>query len=118
MWVNAVKAIGDAPEGCHWVDVCDRGADTFEFLEYEDQARAALRDPLDAQPGLGGRRRREAPHLLHDLLRALDAQLGWQVKVSANKRPAGTHGEGAVLLVGGNDQGPARAQGASTDVSR
>src|SRR5947209_3926375 len=37
LWIQAVQAIGPAPEGCHWVDVCDRGADTFEFLEYQCQ---------------------------------------------------------------------------------
>ena len=35
LWVNAARQIGPAPAGCHRVDVCDRGADTFEFLEHE-----------------------------------------------------------------------------------
>lgn len=83
LWVNAVKAIGDAPEGCHWVDVCDRGADTFEFLEYEIKRgrhfviRSSHSRALEVEDAGG-------PHLLHDLLRGLDAQVGWQVKVSVN----------------------------------
>jgi len=84
LWVNAVKAIGNAPEGCHWIDVCDRGADTFEFLEYEHEngrhylIRSTYSRALEVEDKKG-------PHLLHNLLRSLDAQLGWQVKVSANK---------------------------------
>jgi hypothetical protein len=35
LWVRACAAIGPAPAGCTWVDVCDRGADTFEFLDSE-----------------------------------------------------------------------------------
>lgn len=32
LWPDGVAAIGPAPEGCSWVHVADRGADTFEFL--------------------------------------------------------------------------------------
>lgn len=35
LWVKACAALGPAPPGCTWVDVADRGADTFEFLDYE-----------------------------------------------------------------------------------
>lgn len=83
LWVNAVRQIGPAPEGCHWVDVCDRGADTFEFLEYECNSdrhfviRSTHSRVLEVDSD-------EQPHLLHDLLRSLPAQLGWVVKVSAN----------------------------------
>lgn len=35
LWTTASVAIGDTPPGCHWIDVCDRGADLFEFLEGE-----------------------------------------------------------------------------------
>ena len=33
LWIQACTASGPIPEGCTWVDVCDRGADTFEFLD-------------------------------------------------------------------------------------
>jgi hypothetical protein len=32
LWTTGVAAVGPAPEGCLWVHVVDRGADTFEFL--------------------------------------------------------------------------------------
>jgi hypothetical protein len=90
LWVQAVRQIGPAPVGCHWVDVCDRGADTFEFLEYEVGhgrhfvIRSSCSRALEVESA-------GQPHLLHDLLRSRPAQLGWQVQVSANRgQPART----------------------------
>jgi hypothetical protein len=37
LWVKGVEAIGHRPEGALWVDVADRGSDTFEFIEREEQ---------------------------------------------------------------------------------
>ena len=87
LWVKAVKAIGPAPQGCHWVDVCDRAADTFEFLEHEIDnnrhcvVRSTYSRALEVESD-------QQPHLLHDLLRSLPAQLGWRVEVAANKGQA------------------------------
>jgi hypothetical protein len=38
LWIKGVEAAGPAPAGRTVVDVCDRGADTIEFLEYECRA--------------------------------------------------------------------------------
>lgn len=35
LWQRGCAAVGPAPEGRWWVDVCDRGSDSFEFLEFE-----------------------------------------------------------------------------------
>jgi len=38
LWLKGCEAVGPAPRGPGaplWVDVCDRGADTSEFIEYE-----------------------------------------------------------------------------------
>jgi hypothetical protein len=84
LWVRAAAQIGPAPAGCHWVDVCDRGADTFEFLEYEVRhgrhfvIRSTHSRALAVAAG-------GPPQRLHDLLRSLPGQLGWEVEVSANK---------------------------------
>lgn len=85
LWVKAVQAIGPAPAGGHWVDVCDRGADTFEFLEYESrhQRHFVIRSTYSRALEVEGT---EGPHVLHALLRSLEAQVGWTVKVSANKK--------------------------------
>jgi hypothetical protein len=32
LWIKGIEAVGPAPEGCCWVHVADRGADSFEFL--------------------------------------------------------------------------------------
>lgn len=39
MWVQAVDSLEPSPEGQRAVDVCDRAADTFEFLDREIQLR-------------------------------------------------------------------------------
>jgi hypothetical protein len=88
LWVKAVQQIGLAPPGCHWVDVCDRGADTFEFLEYEVRhgrhfvVRSTHSRALEVQT-------EGQPHLLHELLRSLPAQRGWEVELAANTKQPG-----------------------------
>jgi hypothetical protein len=32
LWANGFAGVGHAPQGCLWVDVCDRGGDVFEAL--------------------------------------------------------------------------------------
>lgn len=62
LWQRGCAAVGPAPAGRMWVDVCDRGSDSFEFLQYAHAharhyvIRAAkdrkLKDPLgpDGKP--------------------------------------------------------------------
>ena len=38
LWIKGVEAAGPVPAGRTVVDVCDRGADTIEFLEYQCRA--------------------------------------------------------------------------------
>lgn len=84
LWIEAGRRIGPAPEGCHWIDVCDRGADTFEFLEFEIQRgrHFVIRSTHSRTLEMASEGQ---PRRLHDFLRALPAQLGWTVDVSANK---------------------------------
>jgi hypothetical protein len=35
LWTAASQAVGPAPPGRTWVDVCDRGADVFEYLDHK-----------------------------------------------------------------------------------
>ena len=35
LWVQGSTAVGPAPEGAVWVDVCDRGADLCEYLDHK-----------------------------------------------------------------------------------
>ncbi len=34
LWIKGCQATGQRPEGALWIDVNDRGADTFEYLDY------------------------------------------------------------------------------------
>jgi len=76
LWSDAVKALGPVPEGKHWVDVADRGADLFEFLATEDDlGRACLvrathnRNILIGHEGAGA----DSAGKLFDYLRSLPA---------------------------------------------
>jgi len=37
LWQQARDRMGEAPGGCTWIDIADRGGDIFEFLEQECQ---------------------------------------------------------------------------------
>jgi hypothetical protein len=82
LWLRAVEAIVPAPAGTTWVDVCDRGADTFEFLEHEGRhgrhfvIRSTHNRALEVAEDDG-------PHRLHDRLRSLPATTSWSVSVAA-----------------------------------
>jgi Transposase DNA-binding len=83
LWVRAAQALGPAPADACWVDVCDRGADTFEFLEYEVRRgrhfviRSTYNRAVVVVDEDGG------PPLLHDRLRAQPAQLDWTTRLAA-----------------------------------
>ena len=84
LWVRAVQAIGPAPvEGPLWVDVCDRGADTFEFLEYETTHGRSFVVRSTYNRALASTAT-EQPRLLHDLLRSQAGMATWTVEVANN----------------------------------
>jgi hypothetical protein len=59
LWAEGCAGVGPAPDGAMWVDVCDRGGDCFEFLEFEHGharhylLRAAKDRRLDGEDHLG-----------------------------------------------------------------
>jgi hypothetical protein len=74
LWSRAVLDLPAAPAGKRWVDVCDRGADLFEFLATEQSLNrlclvrsAHNRRIRIGQDGEGGKA------LLHDYLKTLPA---------------------------------------------
>jgi hypothetical protein len=81
LWSQAVEQAPVAPEGKRWVDVCDRGADLFEFLATEQRLgrHCLVRSAYNRRIRLGhdglGRQT-----LLQDHLRTLPAE-GEQSKV-------------------------------------
>ncbi len=87
LWLRAVDDIGPAPAGRLWVDVADRGADAFEFLQaLVDRRRhfviRSCHNRALHQVGGGG------PRLLHDYLAGLPGLCGWTVPVAATPKRA------------------------------
>src|ERR1051326_3929476 len=37
LWLKGCQRTGAVPSGCRWIDIADRGCDTFEFLQYEQE---------------------------------------------------------------------------------
>jgi hypothetical protein len=74
LWSTAVRACPLAPASKHWVDVCDRGADIFEFLATERQLgrRCVVRSTSNRSVRIGHEGTGEKK-LLHDYLRTLPA---------------------------------------------
>jgi len=42
LWKRGSEAIGSAPEGHRWVEVCDRGGDLLEYLDHVEHARRPM----------------------------------------------------------------------------
>lgn len=74
LWSNAVRACPPVPAGKHWVDVCDRGADLFEFLATEQclGRSCVVRSTHNRSIRIGHDGHGEKA-LLHDWLRSLPA---------------------------------------------
>jgi hypothetical protein len=75
LWKRGREAIGPAPPGARWVDVCDRGGDGFEFLAYEHAAgqRYLVRSQSNRRGRVGHGPLGPAAKL-HDHRRGLPAQ--------------------------------------------
>ena len=74
LWSNAVEACPQAPAGKRWVDVCDRGADLFEFLATEQRlGRPCVVRSTHNRSIRVGHDGKGAKKLLHDWLRKLPA---------------------------------------------
>jgi hypothetical protein len=84
LWKQGSQAIGPAPEGATWIDVCDRGADVFEYIEYIHKTNRhyivrSKHDRLCTVPGVAGPRRGK----LHAYARGLEPLGGRYVEVAA-----------------------------------
>ena len=81
LWLEGTKTL---PAGRKIVDVCDRGADTFEFMEHEIKSGRTFvirsAHSRGALPGHGQSMDRE---LLHDLARAVTPLGQWTLSIPA-----------------------------------
>ena len=94
LWLKGCEATGPVPPGCNWVDVCDRGSDTFEFLEYEHRQgrkyviRSARDRNVDGEDHVGGDRIHQTLHAYaRDLATLGTKQVQTQAR-SGGRRPA------------------------------
>ena len=84
LWLQGTQ---DLPARCQVVDVCDRGADTFEFLEHESKSQRKFvvrsKSNRSIQIGHDGEKGKA---LLHNYARTLPAQVS-DVEVSVKYSP-------------------------------
>jgi hypothetical protein len=85
LWVKAAANVGPAPPGKVWVRVCDRAADTFEYLDFMVNDRLSFVFRSCQNRALEVEADDRGPRLLHDRLRTLPPQASWEVEVSAQK---------------------------------
>lgn len=80
LWMAGLDALGPTPPGACWIDVCDRGADTFEFLFelVERQRRFVVRSKFNRALGCTNSQTK-ATALLHDTMRGLAATSTWDL---------------------------------------
>ena len=90
LWLRGAEAVGPVPQGKRWIDVADRGADTFEFLDYErrHERHFVIRSAYNRRLAGGERAKRR---YLHTVARRLPMLGTRTVKVPARAgQPART----------------------------
>jgi hypothetical protein len=121
LWKRGSEAIGPAPEGATWVDICDRGADVFEYIAYKhetsghyivrskhDRLCTVLIDGVPCRRKLHGHARQLEPlggrHVAvaardgHPARRAKVLVAAGAVELVAPKQPRGDHGPNPLPL--------------------
>lgn len=78
LWTRGLDEMGPTPENCHWIDIADRGADIFEFLQelVERRRHFVVRSKHNRALGSGSSEEK-ALALLHDQVRLLAATTHW-----------------------------------------
>ena len=84
LWEQGIDQVGPRPVGAAWIDVADRGADAFEFLQAlrAKDRRFVIRSTHNRALGAGPSHRRAEDHL-HDRLRCQEAQAWWTLELPA-----------------------------------
>jgi hypothetical protein len=84
MWLQGVQSL---PSDRKIVDVCDRGADTFEFLEHEvSSGRPFVVRSSRNRAVVFGQGTNAEKAMLHELARSLPSMGQWTMKVEALKK--------------------------------
>jgi len=85
LWKAGSEAVGPPSAGCKWVDVGDRGADLFEYLDHKHVQGGdyVVRSKHNRVVWVGNAPERVVK--LHDYARGLDTLETHEIEVSANK---------------------------------
>jgi len=95
LWLKGCEASGEIPAGKLWVDVCDRAADTFEFLQFEARKNRhyvirSKHNRISIEKNgttlEEAEEEEQSPRLLHDRLRSLPGGMRWTVDIKANNK--------------------------------
>jgi Transposase DNA-binding len=121
LWVKGVQQAGPTPSGCKVLDIADRGADTFEFLDYEvnHDRLVLIRSKLN-RPCFSGHDETGTKIKLHDALReqasqgqrtitigakagrparSAETSISWmEVRLRAPRQPCGEHGKNPLKM--------------------
>lgn len=82
LWIDALDEIGPPPASANWIDVMDRGADTFEVLwELTDRHRTFIVRSAHNRALGGGPSDAAATEKLHDAIRAVPAVAAWELDI-------------------------------------
>lgn len=86
LWRQGSEAVGPAPDGAIWVDICDRAADIFEYIEcrHKNNSNYIVRSQHDRRCMLP-RDGAASPGRLHSHARGLEPLGGRYVQVQAQK---------------------------------
>jgi hypothetical protein len=84
LWIEALNQIGPAPAHATWIDVMDRGADTFEVLwELTDRRRTFIVRSAHNRALGDGPSDATAAEKLHDAIRTRAAAATWELEIPA-----------------------------------
>jgi hypothetical protein len=104
LWADGCAQVGPAPAGALWVDVCDRGSDGFEFLQYAHAhgrhyvIRSAKDRRLDGDDHVGDDR---IHRTLHGYAADLPVLGTRQVRLGASTKKGSKARTATVSLAGG-----------------
>jgi hypothetical protein len=87
LWRQGSEAVGPAPDGATWVDICDRAADIFEYIEcrHKNNSNYIVRSQHDRHCTLP-RDGAASPGRLHSHARGLEPLGGRYVPIQAQKK--------------------------------
>lgn len=90
LWIKGLDEVGPTPEGRKWIDVADRGADVFEFLQIlTDRKRQFIVRSCNNRALGVGPSAEKAAELLHDHIRTLPATAHWDLEIPGRAKQSG-----------------------------